>query len=81
MLLNTIFTVSVVLSHASVVVGYPGMGETLDEIMSRQAEPGDSYELLGDLLTLPDSALTAVGKDIKDVSVLPLIVCTSSGHC
>ena len=52
-----------------VVDAYPGMDKTLAEIKARprQADDGDSHELLGDLLTLKDSELTPVGKDIKQL--------------
>lgn len=55
------------------VVAHPGMAKIVDEIkaniMSRQGGPVDpalnSNELIGDLLTLQDSQLTPVAKDIK----------------
>ncbi|KAK1997964.1 peroxidase [Colletotrichum falcatum] len=53
---------------ASLAVGamaYPGMGEQLAEIRTRAGSSGDSTELLGDLVTLKDSELTSVGKDVK----------------
>lgn len=56
-------------------VAHPGMAKVVDEIkaniMSRQGGPVDpalnSNELIGDLVTLQDSQLTPVGKDIKAV--------------
>lgn len=56
-------------------VAHPGMAKVVNEIkaniMSRQGGPVDpalnSNELIGDLMTLQDSQLTPVGKDIKAV--------------
>ncbi|POS81182.1 peroxidase [Diaporthe helianthi] len=56
-------------------VAHPGMAKVVEEIkaniMSRQGGPVDpslnSNELIGDLVTLQDSQLTPVGKDIKAV--------------
>ncbi|KAK7701309.1 hypothetical protein SLS64_010352 [Diaporthe eres] len=56
-------------------VAHPGMAKVVNEIkaniMSRQGGPVDpalnSNELIGDLVTLQDSQLTPVGKDIKAV--------------
>jgi hypothetical protein len=70
MLVSTLFATSVVLSSVPQALGYPGMNKQIDEIkikVRESAEEGDSYELIGDLLTLPDSQLTSVGKDIKQV--------------
>ncbi|TQN66069.1 Ligninase LG5 [Colletotrichum shisoi] len=56
---------------ATPVLAYPGMKNTFSEIRSRAdkdgngADEGDSNELLGDLLTLDDSRLTPVGKNVK----------------
>ncbi|EGY20776.1 hypothetical protein VD0002_g3576 [Verticillium dahliae] len=63
--LPTILTTTVALASVPGVLGHPGMGKALGEIMSRQADEGDSTELLGDLVTLKDKDLTNVGKDIK----------------
>ncbi|KAK1990430.1 peroxidase [Colletotrichum falcatum] len=58
---------------AAPVLAYPGMKSTLSEIRSRAdqdgngADDGDSNELLGDLATLDDSQLTAVGKSVKQL--------------
>ncbi|KAI8627123.1 ligninase H2 [Xylariaceae sp. FL1651] len=55
-----------------VVSGYPGWEKQLNEIMARQTDGHDefdSFELLGDLITLPDASLTPVGKDIKSILV------------
>lgn len=56
-------------------VAHPGMGKVVNEIRSiieeRQTDASDgnpaytSNELIGDLVTLKDSQLTAVGKDVK----------------
>lgn len=70
MLMSTLLTTSVVLSTVPQVFAYPGMNTQISEIKARAAsslEDGDSYELIGDLLTLSDSQLTSVGKDIKKV--------------
>lgn len=61
---------AVLIDHA---VAHPGMAKAVNEIrsrtMKRQGGPVDptlnSNELIGDLLTLQDSQLTAVGRDIK----------------
>lgn len=57
----------------STTAAHPGMSKLVDEIKAnikaRQASPADpalnSVELIGDLLTLQDSELTPVAKDIK----------------
>lgn len=73
MFLSTLFTASVALSVLPAVLGHPGMGAQLAEILSRQANDGngpdefDSVELLGDLVTLPDNSLTTVGANIKQL--------------
>ncbi|KAI3529154.1 peroxidase [Colletotrichum filicis] len=56
---------------ATPVIAYPGMKNTFAEIRSRAdvdgngADDGDSNELIGDLITLDDSKLTAVGSSVK----------------
>ena len=68
---STFLTTTLALASVPVTLGYPGMAKQLQDIQSRQAEDGsddgDSFELLGDLLTLQDSQLTKVGKDVKDL--------------
>ncbi|TDZ62061.1 Versatile peroxidase VPL1 [Colletotrichum trifolii] len=58
------------------VLAYPGMKNTIAEIQTRADADGngpdvedgsDSSELLGDLVTLDDSQLTAVGKSVKSL--------------
>lgn len=52
-------------------LAHPGMAKVLDEINNLQKRQGpvnpalSSTELIGDLATLQDSQLSAVGKDIK----------------
>jgi hypothetical protein len=46
-------------------VAHPGMGAVLSELRKRQFSP--STELLGDLITLPTSALSTTGKAIKAI--------------
>ena len=46
-------------------LAYPGMGELMKELGKRQFQP--STELLGDLITLPDSALSTTGRAIKAI--------------
>ncbi|KAK8066246.1 heme peroxidase [Apiospora hydei] len=60
MLWSNVIATSVALAGVPSALGYPGMGEQMAEIMSRQsANDGfDSTELLGDLQTLPDNQLT-----------------------
>lgn len=67
MLLSVLFATSVAFSSLPVSFGHPGMGKAMAEIMERAkgSDEGDSNELLGDLLTLKDSQLSSVGKDIK----------------
>jgi hypothetical protein len=69
--LPTLITATLTLVSLPGVLGYPGMGRQLQEIGRRReddgADEGDSNELLGDLITLPDDKLTQVGKDIKDL--------------
>jgi len=73
MLVSTLLTAAVVLSHGvSSVVAHPGMANVVSEIKERAAAAADtddldSNELIGDLCTLPDKSLTSVGKDIKDL--------------
>jgi len=54
---------------AGSAVAHPGMGGVMDELkhmnMKRQFQP--STGLLGDLITLPDSALSTTGKAIKQI--------------
>ncbi|ETS85293.1 hypothetical protein PFICI_03318 [Pestalotiopsis fici W106-1] len=57
----------------STVLAYPGMAndpgfsKRLAKLMERDSDEFDSNELIGDLITLPDSALTPVAKDIKNI--------------
>jgi len=51
------------------VAAYPGMGKTLQEIKARAGDEFDSTELIGDLATLPDSALTPVGRSVKNIII------------
>lgn len=53
------------LTAAPAVLGYPGMGKQLAEIMARDDDGWDSTEMIGDLRTLSDSQLTPTAKDIK----------------
>lgn len=52
-------------------LAHPGMAKVLDEINNLQKRQGpvnpalSSTELIGDLATLQDSQLSAVGKDVK----------------
>lgn len=53
-------------------VAWPGMHKTLNDLLSREAadfgpDGGDSHELIGDLVILADSQLTAVGRSIKNI--------------
>lgn len=66
--LRSLLTTSVILSTASTVLAYPGMSKHLATIMSREdSEDFDSNELIGDLLTLQDTELTPVGKNVKEL--------------
>jgi manganese peroxidase len=65
MWLSTLLTACLAVSSVPVVLGYPGMGKALNDIRARKDDKGDSFELLGDLATLPDKQLTPVGKDLK----------------
>ncbi|KAK8012799.1 versatile peroxidase VPL2 [Apiospora marii] len=68
MLWSNIITTSVVLAGVPSALGYPGMGEQMAEIMSRQSDSDfDSTELIGDLLTVPDNKLTPTAADIKKI--------------
>ncbi|KAK7966830.1 Ligninase LG5 [Apiospora aurea] len=69
MLWSNVIATSVALAGVPSALGYPGMGEQMAEIMSRQsANDGfDSTELLGDLQTLPDNQLTPTAADIKKI--------------
>ncbi|KAK6077933.1 ligninase h2 precursor [Seiridium cupressi] len=62
-----ISTLLPVLYAASTAVAYPGMSKVLAKIEARAGDSDDfdSTELIGDLLTLQDSQLTTVGKNIK----------------
>ncbi|KAF1976407.1 ligninase H2 precursor [Bimuria novae-zelandiae CBS 107.79] len=52
----------------SFVVAYPGMGDTMEHVRrSAKAARADSKQLIGDLKTLKDAQLTAIGKDIKAI--------------
>lgn len=46
-------------------LGYPGMGALMAELRKRQFQP--STEMIGDLITLPDSALSTVGRQVKNI--------------
>ncbi|GJC95940.1 peroxidase [Colletotrichum higginsianum] len=48
-------------------MAYPGMGQQIEDIKARASDRGDSNELLGDLISLQDRQLTAVGKDVKRI--------------
>ena len=49
-------------------LAYPGMGETMKEVRrSAKAAREEARVLIGDLKTLPDAQLTAIGKDIKAI--------------
>jgi len=65
MLIANVLTTAVVLSSG--VMAHPGMSKAVEEIKSRQTDDGDSNELIGDLLTLPDSQLTPLAKDLKSL--------------
>jgi len=69
-------TLASVWALTQLTTAYPGMEKTLTEIKNRATastsganslDQFDSTELIGDLATLPDSALTSVGKDVKSV--------------
>jgi hypothetical protein len=58
------------LACAPYIEAHPGMGEKMMFDMKRAARKSkraDSKELIGDLLTLADSKLTSIGKDIKAI--------------
>ncbi|KAL8376659.1 hypothetical protein RB595_007666 [Gaeumannomyces hyphopodioides] len=52
---------------ASPALAHPGMKSILSEIKARAAETLESNELIGDLITLNSSALTPVGRSIKEL--------------
>lgn len=59
-----------VLAFASLITAHPGMNDDLMLEMRRtanKAKRAESKELIGDLLTLADSKLTSIGKDIKAI--------------
>lgn len=68
---STFLTTSAVVNSA--VFAYPSMANDpglsirLAKLMERESDEFDSNELIGDLLTLQDSQLTPVAKDIKTV--------------
>lgn len=65
--LPTLLAAGLTLASVPGTLGYPGMAQQLQDIRSRESDEGDSNELLGDLLTLSDSELTKVGKDVKQL--------------
>lgn len=49
-------------------LAYPGMGDTMAEVRrSAKVARAEAKQLIGDLKTLKDSQLTAIGKDIKAI--------------
>lgn len=46
---------------------WPGMNKTLNDLLSRGPDDSDSHELIGDLLTLPESDLTPVAQSIRNI--------------
>lgn len=69
MFISATLTLSVVLSTILCALGYPGMEMRLARLLldGQENEEGDSTELLGDLVTLPDSQLTLEGSEIKQI--------------
>ncbi|KAJ4983516.1 peroxidase [Stagonosporopsis vannaccii] len=57
------------LSLASITLAHPGMGNTMEAVRreASKAKRAESKMLIGDLKTLTDSQLTAIGKDIKAI--------------
>ncbi len=68
---STVTSLAAVAALASTAAAYPGMGRVLAELQRRQQQsPGGfpgSTQLLGDLVDLPDSSLTAAGAAIKGI--------------
>ncbi|KAH8673343.1 peroxidase [Xylariales sp. PMI_506] len=69
---STLFTATVALSALPGTLGYPGMAATLASIVEARdsgeaPDANDSTEVFGDIATLADSALTAVGRDLKSI--------------
>jgi hypothetical protein len=49
-------------------LAYPGMGDTMGEVRrAAKVARAEAKQLIGDLKTLKDSQLTAIGKDIKAI--------------
>jgi hypothetical protein len=63
------FTSYVLLSLPLSALAHPGMGDTMASVrrLAAQQKRAESKQLLGDLKTLADSKLTAIGKDIKAI--------------
>ncbi|KAF2019204.1 class II peroxidase [Aaosphaeria arxii CBS 175.79] len=63
------FSSYVLLSLLPFTLAHPGMGDSMRDIRraAAQIERRNSKELIGDLKTLKDSQLTAIGKDIKAI--------------
>jgi hypothetical protein len=58
----------VLLATVSVSNAHPGMKDTFSELRSMaKAERAEAKQLIGDLKTLKDAQLTAIGKDIKAI--------------
>ncbi len=57
------------LAYVPSIDAYPGMGNAMSEMkrMAGKLKRQSSLELLGDLKTLPDSQLTPIGHDIKNI--------------
>ena len=57
------------LAFVPLTEAHPGMGDTMNEMryLAAREKRAASKELIGDLKTLADSKLTAIGKDIKAI--------------
>lgn len=58
------------LGAASVAAGYPGMRQTMSQLMSIQKRAPEPRQLLGDLVYLPFEELTHVGRHIRAILLL-----------
>jgi hypothetical protein len=64
--LSTHLVTALAVVSVPTVLGFPGMRKLMAEIRSLD-DDDHSTELLGDLITLPDSELTPVGSSIKEI--------------
>ncbi|TKW51818.1 Ligninase LG5 [Colletotrichum tanaceti] len=66
--ITSLLATSLALAAVPGAMAYPGMGQQINEIKARSASISDgSNELLGDLISLKDRQLTAVGRDVKRI--------------